>query len=84
MKRHSSLRLLFRAACTVAGWIVAGGYALAQAPPTAPAESGADFTLPYALVILGIGLGLLIVLHPTHRREREKPEQYQEKKVMVE
>ena len=81
MKRHSSLRLLFRALAPSPG---GSSPATPGAPPTAPAESGADFTLPYALVILGIGLGLLIVLHPTHRREREKPEQYQEKKVMVE
>jgi hypothetical protein len=80
-------RVIGGAAAMAAGWLASAQFALAQAPapaPAAAADSGADFTLSYALVILGIALGMMIVLQPSHRRDRAKPEQYQEKKILVE
>jgi hypothetical protein len=34
------------------------------------------YTLPYFLVILCIGLGVFLVVHPSKRRDRAKPEVY--------
>ena len=38
------------------------------------------YVVPYALVILCIGLGLAVVLNSAKRRERAKPEVYGEPK----
>ncbi|MGQ9576968.1 MAG: hypothetical protein ACUVUC_16825 [Thermoguttaceae bacterium] len=61
------------------GWAAASGWAWAQAPGGQAAESehGAPpWVLPYALVILCVGLGVYGVIHPSRRRERAKPEVY--------
>jgi hypothetical protein len=64
------------------------GLALAQVKPPAEPEStsGASnaYALPYALVLLCVILGLLVVLHASHRREREAPEQYESKEMLKE
>jgi SNF family Na+-dependent transporter len=70
-------------------WLLRAGFATAMAwlGPVAvtvaqaaeeESEGGGDYALPYALVILGIGLGLLVVCRESGRRDRAKPEQYGE------
>ena len=46
-----------------------------------PLDTASNYTLPYALVIMTIALGLLVVLHGSSRREREKPEEYRSKET---
>jgi hypothetical protein len=43
-------------------------------------ESG-EFVTSYALVLAAVGLGLLLVCRTSNRRDRARPEQYQESKV---
>ena len=40
------------------------------------------YALPYALVILAVLLGLLVVLRASNRRDREKPEEYESNKEL--
>ena len=70
-------------------WAMQYAPALAQGnkPPAEPeSTSGASnaYALPYALVIFCVILGLLVVLHASHRREREAPEQYESKEMLKE
>ncbi len=62
--------LLFAAACWLApvaeAWAQQGGISERKASP---------WVMPYALVLLGIGLGLLILCKPSRRREKAKVEQ---------
>ena len=73
----------------LAGWILLAGWApaLAQAPGP-PGEEKPDptsvYSLPYALVILAVLLGLLVVLRASNRRDREKPEEYESKDLSAE
>jgi len=41
---------------------------------------GSKWVMSYGLVILGLGLGLLVVLHASKRRDRAKPEVYEGEK----
>ncbi len=60
---------LLAAAC----WLGSAAEAWAQGDG---AGSGASpWVMPYALVILGVGLGLLVVCKPSRRREKAKVEQ---------
>jgi hypothetical protein len=65
-------------------WATGAAQAWAQLP-IKPADqgTGSAYTLPYFLVLMGVILGLIFVLRPSNRRERERPAQYQEKKVMT-
>jgi len=57
---------------------------LADRTPEAPSEgSVTDYTMGYFVVFLGIALGLLSVLRASNRREREKPQQYQERNLLA-
>jgi hypothetical protein len=68
--------------CVVIGWLAVPAAALAQGPQQPPAaDGGGMYVLPYALVLLGVGLGLLVVCRSTRRRDRARPEQYEESKV---
>ncbi|MCE5301647.1 MAG: hypothetical protein LLF97_00900 [Planctomycetaceae bacterium] len=72
---------------TLVGWSTVAATALAQGPvqpqqPNAPAD-GNSYVFSYFLVLLGIGLGLIVLCRPGHRRDRSKPEQYDEKRVKV-
>lgn len=68
---------------TMAGWLAVHGTVLAE-PPQKKAESeGGSYVLPYALVILGVGLGLLFVCRSSRRRDRARPEVYDESKAIV-
>jgi hypothetical protein len=68
------------------GWVICHGTALAAPPLPAPAEDGVgasnSFALPYALVIMCVVLGMLVVLRPSGRRERETPEEYRSKEML--
>ncbi len=64
----------------VAIWI-ANNVAWAQeaAESSNKASGGAAYVAPYALAILCVGVGVAIVCNPSHRRERAKAEDYQQK-----
>ena len=48
--------------------------------PEKPEGSG-EYVTSYALVLAGVGLGLLLVCRTSNRRDRARPEQYEESKV---
>lgn len=57
-------------------WLTVGARAWAQqGSPTVGGRGASPWVLPYALVILGVGLGLLILCKPSKRREKAKVEQ---------
>jgi hypothetical protein len=63
-----------------------GAYCVAFAQPKPPAKvadvpSGGAYVAQYMLVILAIALGLLVVCRPCYRRDRAKPEDYEEKEL---
>ena len=77
----------------VAVWSAVCGTALAQAPQrqtpqfaskfgqnAQKKEGSGEFVTSYALVLAGIGLGLLLVCRTSNRRDRARPEQYAESK----
>jgi hypothetical protein len=68
---------------TLSGWLAAQGAALAQEAAKQPENAGGSYVFSYALVILGVGLGLLLVCRPSHRRDRAKPEVYDESKALI-
>ena len=68
---------------TVAGWLVAQGTVLAQMPPKKAEAEGGSYVASYAIVILAIALGMLFVCRPAGRRDRARPEQYDEAKTAV-
>jgi hypothetical protein len=69
------------ALCTMTGWLAVHGTALAEQAAKTKEGEGGSYVLPYALVILGVGLGLLLVCRSSHRRDRARPEQYDESKA---
>lgn len=80
--RTTFRRTISRLLPTLCCWSALGAAALAQGrkmlpPPEEPKE--ASWVFAYALVVLGVGLGLLIVCRPSWRRERAKPQEYQSK-----
>ncbi len=81
MKRRIELaRRLRFSAYAVLSWLAVGTGALAQGggqPAEAPPP---PYVVPYALVILCLGLGVAIVVNSSKRRDRAKPEVYGEPK----
>jgi hypothetical protein len=81
------LRLLLRGGrlvCfTTAGWLAAHGTVLAEAPGKKEETGGGSYVMAYMLVLLGIGLGLLSVCRSSGRRDRAKPEAYDEAKTVT-
>jgi hypothetical protein len=61
-------------------WLAAGAAALAQAPGQEKPAEAPPYVVPYALVILCIGLGVTIVINSARRRDRAKPEVFGEPK----
>ncbi len=63
-------------------WLAVQGAALAAAKTEseerAAGGGGASWLVSYALLILLMALGVFVVLKPSGRRERAKPEQYGE------
>jgi hypothetical protein len=65
-----------------AGAVWVGLFNLAWAQEEAAeskASGGAAYVAPYALVILAVGLAIFVVCNPSRRRERARPEDYQQK-----
>jgi len=76
----ASLRQILKTfAAAALCWLGPGSYAMAVAKDAEEKSSkGGDassWTFSYAIVMLVIGLGLLLVLKTTGRRERARPEQ---------
>jgi hypothetical protein len=67
-----------RSLATGAGlWLALAGSAWAQSRKADESSGSATpWVLPYALVLFCIALGVFMVLHPSKRRERAKPEAY--------
>jgi hypothetical protein len=65
---------------TLAGWIAVHGTALAQGLPKKEDNGGGSYVLPYFLVILGVGLGMVMVCRASNRRDRARPESYDQAK----
>jgi hypothetical protein len=80
------IRAIWRRASLVAaaalGWLAVGGMALAQGKinneELTKSAGPSKYVASYAIVLLGIGLGLLVVCNSARRRDRAKPEQYGE------
>lgn len=68
-------------ALSATAWLAIHGTALAAAEEE---ESGGapKWVVSYALIILCVGLGLAVLLHPSKRRDRAKPEVYDEGKKL--
>ena len=69
----------------LAGWLAVRGVALAQAQQDKPKQedSGSgEYVLAYFLVILGIALGMLLLCRSSNRRDRARPEQFGEGKIV--
>jgi hypothetical protein len=77
------LRVVRLAAGSTAVWAAGVSSALAQ-PAAVPEKSAYDYTFAYALVVLGVVLGLLCVLRPSGRHHETGPEQYVSKNILVE
>ncbi|MGA2621027.1 MAG: hypothetical protein ABSF26_25670 [Thermoguttaceae bacterium] len=77
-------RVLERIGLTLACWAAAGGYAPAQLPePPRNQSSLFEYPVAYFFVALGMALGMLILLRPNNRRERDRPAQYVEKNILT-
>ena len=81
----SSLRKLNYLLLVVCCWISLQGLVLATEDPNARPEppAGPSWVLPYAFVVLCVGLGMFAVCRGARRKERAKPEHY-EKTSLIE
>jgi hypothetical protein len=61
-------------------WLGAAAAAWAQGPGQEKPAEAPPYVVPYAVVLLCIGLGVAVVLNSSKRRERAKPEVYGEPK----
>ena len=71
----------------LAGWLAMHGPAVAAAvaeEAEKKSDGGGSYLLSYALTGAGIVLGLLFVCRTSRRRDRARPEQYGETKVVKE
>jgi len=75
---RDSWRWMCSAAIGIGLWLLASGLARAQSSggKDSGGGGGASYVLPYALVIFCTALGVFLVVHPSKRRERAKPEAY--------
>ncbi len=68
------------AACCGVAWAQATSSGSGDKSSTDASGGGASpWVGPYFIVILGVALGLFILCNPSRRRDRAKPEQYQDK-----
>jgi hypothetical protein len=81
MNRRSPL---FRIACllilAIVAWTALSSVAFAQAAANSKASSGGGgpaYLLPWALIVMCIGLGLLMVCRTSNRKSRAGPQQYE-------
>jgi hypothetical protein len=71
-----------RALFTAAGWLMFCQTVLAQPIPQKKAEpEGGSYVSSYAIVILIVALAIAFVCRPCRRRDRARPESYDEIKV---
>ena len=68
---------------SLAFWASVAAVAWARRGTPEVKKEGGLFLLSYAMVVLGIGLGTLVVCRSARRKERDKPEQYSEKKKIL-
>jgi hypothetical protein len=67
------------------GWLTVQGTALGQVPaPKIEDKGGSLYVACYAMVILGVGLGMLVLCRGSNRRDRARPEEYMESAVVQE
>jgi len=84
MKRLLRIYLVAKMlAFSLAFWAALAATALARRGATPEKKEEGSFLMSYALVVLGIGLGMLVVCKSSKRRERDTPEQYGEKKKII-
>ncbi|NQT40743.1 MAG: hypothetical protein HQ581_24830 [Planctomycetes bacterium] len=85
MKRRTIWTTVGRAATVAGCWLATTAAAWAQAKDTAEEGTNAVgvglYAVCYGVVLLCIGLGVMVVLHSSKRRDRAKPEQFEEKKL---
>ena len=62
-------------------WLAVHGSVFAQPAQKKEESGGGSYVMPYALVIFTIALGMMAVLRPSRRRDRAKPEVYDEVKI---
>ncbi|MBN1908408.1 MAG: hypothetical protein JW818_01600 [Pirellulales bacterium] len=77
----------FRSFCRIAWcmaqvaifWLAVYGEVLAKDPAKKERETAAHtpWVMPYMLVLLGIGLGMLVICRSSRRSDRAKPEKYE-------
>jgi hypothetical protein len=83
------LRSLWRGgkavAFSLACWMVLVGAAWAKDLPKQPEKDTGDsvYVWCYMIVILGVALGMLFVCRPSNRRDRARPEHYDETKIKL-
>jgi len=65
--------------CATAGWLALYGTAFAQPNKTPPSNDGGSYVFSYALILLGVALGMMAVCRPSNRRDRAKADQIEEK-----
>lgn len=69
-------------AVTAGLWLAVDGVALAKVVKKAAGGGGGDshkvWVMPYALIMLCIGLGMLVVCRSSRRSDRAKPKKYGE------
>jgi len=70
-------------AFSLACWAGLAATVLARDTGT-PEKKEGSFLLSYMLVVMGVTLGMLVVCKSSRRREREKPEGYEERKKLLE
>ena len=85
------LRFAWRRLVSIVSAVGAVVVALGAGPVLAQAEGQEEamgdakpssWTLPYLLVIMAIGLGMLVVLRSSRRRDRARPETYAGSRIM--
>jgi hypothetical protein len=70
---------------TIGGWLVAHGTTLAQgvAKANPPKSDSNSYVFSYSIVLFGVAVGLILVCRPSHRRDRARPEVYDESKALI-
>jgi len=68
---------------TAAGWLATEGAVWAQQPKQGGDAEGGSYVASYSLVILAVALGVFLVCRPAGRRDRAKPEVYDEIKTSL-
>ncbi len=67
----------------VAAWMVLQSIAFAQGMglPKQTEKPAGSYVFSYIVVLLGVGLGMALVCRSSRRRDRARPEQYEEVKL---